>query len=77
MIIGSIVEVGSGDVPGDNGRNGAALMHFYNWDDAATWALEQSRNSPVATSNVVCLCTIINCTTGEKRWWYSGVEYTG
>jgi len=76
MIVGAILEVTDGNWSSGN-RNGAALLHFYTWSDAITWAQLQSENSAVSTNGVMCVCSIVNTDTGEKRWWFNGSEYTG
>jgi len=80
MIIGAILEVsdqGSG-APGGV-HNGNSMLHFYTMSDAVTWARLQSESMPYGSSayNLYALTTIVNTDTGEKRWWYNGVEYTG
>jgi hypothetical protein len=81
MIIGMILDIGaynSGEPSGQT-QNGAAMMQFYNYQDAINWALDTSRNAPTGTAgaSIRCMTMTYNCNTQERRWWFNGVEYTG
>lgn len=80
MIIGAILET----APGGSGSqtanlNGAAMVHFYSMQDAIEWARVQSEEVIYGSSDIAVrtLCTVVNTKTGQRRWWYSGIEYTG
>mgnify|MGYP003682729059 CR=1 FL=1 len=79
MIIGTILESSIDSASQNAGTNGASMIHFYTWSDAITWAEVQSERMVYASTGQVIstLCTIINTDTGQKRWWWAGVEYTG
>lgn len=77
MIIGTIIEVGDANGLSTNRQNGAAMMMFYTEDDAVEWARLQSETLSINTILYSVVATVINTDTGNKRWWWNGVEYTG
>lgn len=80
MIIGSIVEYGGSQAGTQSSvHNGGAMMHFYSMEDAVTWASLQSERITYGTASTIMdtVCIVVNTDTNEKRWWYSGIEYTG
>lgn len=78
MIIGQILDVStSSGIPGSQYSNGVTMMHFYTWSDAITWAVLASETAFYNTQSLTAACMIINTDTGERRWWYNGIEYTG
>lgn len=76
MIIGAILETSSSGVQ-TSALNGAALISFYTMEQAANWAEIQSTLIIYGALELKTVCTVINTSTGQKRWWYDGVEYTG
>ena len=75
MIIGTYIEPAL-NVTG-NALNGATAVVFYTEREAVAWCLAMSEIISF-TDLTVSGCTIMyNTETGNKRWWYNGVEYTG
>jgi hypothetical protein len=77
MIIGTILETSDNETTTQPENSGGMLM-FYSMADAVMWAQLQSQETIVSGINQwYACCTVINTTTGVKRWWYNGTEYTG
>tara|TARA_B110000285_G_scaffold135907_1_gene152303 strand:- start:98 stop:331 length:234 start_codon:yes stop_codon:yes gene_type:complete len=77
MIIGTILEIGDANGLSSNRQNGASMMMFYTEKDAVQWALSQSEAISILTLTFSVVVTVINTETGNKRWWWNGIEYTG
>jgi len=80
MIIGAILETSWSSTGAQSQvQNGASILHFYNMQDAETWARIQSEYVAYGTNpeGILTLCTVINTDTELKRWWFNGIEYTG
>ena len=77
MIIGSILDVATGSSPGSSASNGVSSVIFYTEREAVEWAILQSLGMLVNSNTYYCFTSVINTTTGSKRWWYNGIEYTG
>jgi len=81
MIVGAIINGGSPAVMPNTAHDGFGTIIFYTMAEAVEWAILQSQDWPVdpGTGSVPqpLVCTVVNTSTGQRRWWYDGTEYTG
>lgn len=77
MIVGMILDVTNSLSTANNNKGTGAMLQFYTWKDAIVWARETSINAVSDNENLISTTMILNITTGERRWWFNGVEQTG
>lgn len=83
MILGTIIEysTASDGTPTAANRevNGISTVIFYTEKDCQEWCEIMSNSFIYGTAGntLYGLTMFLNTETGQRRWWFNGVEYTG